>query len=161
MPNPLRTFESKGVTSPRSDVPLGMRVSAIILVLLALALGLGAVFCVIAIVLSPVHPGQNLFALFLGLVGIVALAAAFVCLRAARSLRNAGRWGANVATVFGGLAVASSSLELFNFFRHGGQSADEYFLYPVAPIFLLLGTWLCVYLNLPRVRAGFEKHSNL
>jgi hypothetical protein len=44
----------------------------------------------------------------------------------------------------------------FDFFHAGRQSADEYFLYPVAPILFMLGAWLCIYLNMPRVRSSFE-----
>jgi hypothetical protein len=156
MSEPLRIYESKGATSSWPDVPAGIRFSAIILVLLACAPGLCGLFCIIALVISLMHPGRSLVGVSLGLAGIVALAVALVCLRAAKALRNAQRWGANVATVCGGLAVAFGSLTIFDFFRVGGQSADEYFLYPVAPIFLVLGAWLCIYLNLPRVRSSFK-----
>jgi hypothetical protein len=156
MPEPLRSY---GTTSSRSDVPAGIRFSAIILVLLACALGLCGLFCLIAVVILLAHHGRSLMGISLGLAGVVVLAASLVCLRAATALRNGRLWGANVATVCGGLAVAFGGLVIFDFFHAGRQSADEYFLYPVAPIFLLLGAWLCIYLNMPRVRSGLEKHS--
>jgi hypothetical protein len=158
MPEPLKTY---GTSSSGSDVPSAIRFSATILVFLALALGLLGLFCLIALVILLVHHGRSLIGISLGLAGVAVLAASIVCLRAANALRNARIWGANVATACGVLAVAIGGLVIFDFFHAGSQSADEYFLYPVAPIFLLLGAWLCVYLNLPRVRAGFEKHSDL
>jgi hypothetical protein len=158
MPEPLKTY---GTSSSGSDVPSAIRFSATILVFLAFALGLLGLFCLIALVILLVHHGRSLIGLSLGLAGIAVLAASIVCLRAATALRNARIWGANVATACGVLAIAIGGLVIFDLFHARSQSTDEYFLYPVAPIFLLLGTWLCVYLNLPRVRAGFEKHSNL
>ena len=154
MSEPLRNYET---ASSGSVVPAGIRFSAIILVLMACAMGLCGLFCIVALVISLTHPGRTLVGISLGLAAIVALASAFVCLLAARALQNARRWGANVATVCGGLAVVSSGLDIFNFFHVGKQSADEYFLYPVAPILLVFGTWLCIYLNIPRVRSTFEK----
>jgi drug/metabolite transporter (DMT)-like permease len=153
MPEPLRTY---GTASSWSDVPAGIRFSAIILVLLACALGLCGLFCFIALVILLAHHGRSLIGISLGLAGVVVLAASLVCLRAATALRNARLWAANVATVCGGLAVAFGGLAIFDFFHAGRQSADEYFLYPIVPIFLLLGAWLCIYLNMPRVRSSFQ-----
>jgi hypothetical protein len=158
MPEPLRTY---GTSSSESDVPSAIRFSAIVLVLLAFALGLLGLFCLIALVILLVHHGRSLIGISLGLAGVAVFVASIVCLRAATALRNARSWGANVATACGLLAVAIGGLVSFDLFHAGSRSSDEYFLYPVAPIFLLLGAWLCVYLNLPRVRAGFEKHSDL
>jgi drug/metabolite transporter (DMT)-like permease len=157
MPEPLRTY---GTVSSWSDVPTGIRFSAIILVLLACVLGLCGMFCLVALVILLEHHGQSLIGVSLGIAGVAVFAAAVVCLRAATALRNARIWGANVATVCGGLAVSVGGLITFDFFHAGSHSADEYFLYPMAPIFLLLGAWLCVYLNMPGVRAGFEKRSD-
>ena len=131
-----------------------MRFSAIILVILACALGLCGLFCLIAGVTLLAHHGRNSTALSLGLLSVVALATSLVCFRAANALRNGQRWGANVATVCGGLAVAFGGLISFDFFHAGRQGADEDSLYPVAPILLLLGAWLCIYLNTICVRAG-------
>lgn len=153
MRKPLITY---GATSPPSDIPAGVRFSAIILVLLACALGLCGLFCLIAVVALLAHHGRPLVGLSLGVAGVAMLATSLVCLRAARALQNGRLWGVNVATVCGALAVAFSGLMIFDFFHSGSQGADEYFLYPLAPLFLLLGTWLCIYLNMPHVRSSFE-----
>jgi hypothetical protein len=160
MPEPLRTYEPKEATSSWPDVLPGIRFSAIILVLLAFALGLCGLFCIVALVIAVKHAGQSLVGVSLGLAAIVAFAAALLCFRAAKALRNARRWGANVATVCGGLAIAFGGLAILDFFHAGKQSADEYFLYPIAPVFLLLGAWLCIYLNIARVRSSFENRSD-
>src|SRR6516164_3435465 len=128
MPEPLRTF---GTASLWSDVPTGIRFSAIILVLLACALGLCGLFCFIAVVILLAHHGRSLIGISLGLAGVVILAASLICLRAATALRNARIWGANVATACGGLAVAVGGLVILDFFHAGRHSADEYFLYPI------------------------------
>jgi hypothetical protein len=154
MSEPLGNY---GAVTPWSDMPAGVRVSAIFLVLLACALGLCGVLCLVAVVTLLVHHGRGLAGLPLGLVGVVGLVTSLVCFRAADALRSGRRWGANVATACGGLAVAFGGLLVFDLFHPGRQAADEYFLYPVAPIFLLLGAWLCIYLNLPRVRSSFER----
>jgi len=158
MSEPLKSY---GTTSPWSDMPLGVRFSAIVLVLLGCALGLCGLFCLIAVVILLAHHGRNLTGLSLGLAGVVLLTVSLVCLRAAAAMRNGRRWGANVATVCGGLAAAFGGLIIFDFFNAGRLGADEYLLYPVAPIFLLLGVWLCIYLNMPRVRSSFERRSDL
>jgi hypothetical protein len=157
MPEPLKTYESKGTASSRSDVPAGVRFSAIILVLLACALGVCGIFCVIAVAIILTHHGPALVGVSFGLGAAIAVAASLIGLRGAKALRNAQRWGANVATVCGGLAVVFGGLVILDFFHAGRQSADAYFLYPVAPIFLVLGIWLCIYLNMPQVRSGFAR----
>lgn len=153
MREPLSAY---GAKMPSSDMPAGVRFSAIILVLLACALGLCGLFCLIAVVILLAHHGRGLVGLSLGLASVAILAASLVCLRAATALRNGQLWAANVATVCGGLAVAFGGLVVFDFFHAGRQGADEYFLYPVAPVVLLLGAWLCIYLNMPRVRSSFD-----
>jgi hypothetical protein len=153
MSDPLRLSLSQRTTS--TDVPIGIRFSAILLALWACVLGLCGLFCLITVVITSMHGDRS--EIFLGVGFVFAFATALFCLRAARALLNAERWGANVATVCGGLAVAFGCLVILNFFHIGRQSADEYFLYPVAPIFLLLGAWLCIYLNMPRVRSSFER----
>jgi hypothetical protein len=134
MPEPLRTY---GTASSRSDVPAGIRFSAIILAL-ACALGLCRLFCFFALVILLAHHGGSLIGIFLGLAGVVVFAGSLVCLRAATASRNARLWAANMATIFGGLAIAFGGFAIFDFFHAGRQSADEYFLYPLVPIFPLL-----------------------
>jgi hypothetical protein len=141
-------------------MPGGVRFSAIILVVLAFALGLCGLFCLIAVAMLLAHHGRSLTGIALGLLSLVVLTTSLVCFRAANALRNGQRWGANVATVCGGLALVFGGVIGFDFFHPGRQAADEYFLYPVAPVLLLLGAWLCIYLNIPRVRAAFEKRSD-
>ncbi len=114
-----------GATSPSSDTPAGVRFSAIILVLLACALGLCGLFCFTAIVILLAHHGRPLVGFSLGLAGFAILATSIVCLRAARALQNGRLWGANMATVFGALAVAFSGLMIFDLFHAGKQSANE------------------------------------
>lgn len=154
MSDPMRLFVSLRTTS--ADVPVGVRFSAILLVLWACMLGLCGLFCLITVAISLMHGDWSITSFGVGF--ILAIAAGLFCVRAAKALRNAERWGANVATVCGGLAVALGSFIIRDFFSSGGgRSADEYFLYPIAPIFVVLGAWLCIYLNIPRVRSGFEK----
>lgn len=157
MSEPLGTY---GTTSSFSDMPGGVRFSAIILVVIACALGLCGLFCLIAVATLLAHHGRSLTGIELGLLSLVVLATSLVCFRAANALRNGQRWGANVATVCGGLALVLGGVIGFDFFHPGRQGADEYFLYPVAPVLLLLGAWLCIYLNMPRVRVAFEKRSD-
>ena len=152
----LKPLIAYGDKPPSSDMSVGVRFSAIILVLLACALGLCGLFCIIAVAILLAHHGRLLVGFSLALAGVAMLATFLICLRAARALQNRRLWGVNVATVCGALAAAFSGLMIFDFFHAGRQSADEYFLYPLAPIFFLLGTWLCIYLNTPRVRSSFE-----
>lgn len=157
MPEPL---ESYSTSSPSFDVHGGVRFSAILLVLLGCALGLCGLFCLIAVVIVLTNHGRSLTSLALGTGAVVLLAASLACVRAAMALRNGRLWGANVATVCGGLTVAMGGLIAFDFFHARGQVADEYFIYPLAPIFLVVGAWLCIYLNMPRVRSDFDRRSD-
>ena len=152
----LRTYEA---ASSRTDVPIGIRVSAIILVLLACALALCGLFCLIAFVISLIHHGRGLATPSLFLGGTVLCATSLVCFRAATALQSGRLWGAIVGTVCGGLAVSLGRLLVFDLFNPRRHSPDEYFLYPVAPIFLLLGAWLCLYLSRPHVRSLFRQSS--
>ncbi len=153
MSDSLRNHDIVGTWS---EAPLGVRFSSIILVLFALVLMVCALFCLIAGGTVLVHHGRSSTGLYLGVAGCAGIAASFVCFRAASALRNALRWGANVATGCGGLAVVFGSMLAFDFLRASKPSADEYFLYPLVPVFLLVGIWLCIYLNLPRVRSRFN-----
>ena len=157
MPEPLKSYRA---SSPSSDMHVGVRFSAILLMLLACALGVCGLFCLIAVVTVLTNHERILTSLALGAGAVALLAASFVCVRAATALRNGRRWGANVATVFGGFTAAVGGLIAFDFFRARGQAADEYFIYPLAPIFLLAGAWLCIYLNLPYIRSDFDQHSD-
>ncbi len=154
MSEPLRNYD----TATFYDVPLGIRFSSILLVLVALGIGLCALFCWIALAALSLNHGRSWTGLYLGVAGGVGLTASLVCFRAAAALRSELRWGANVATVFGGITVLSGSILVIDFFHAGLPSADEYFLYPVAPIILLIGVWLCIYLNVPYVRSRFNQH---
>lgn len=156
MPDLLRDFPSQRTES--SDVPTGVRFSAILLVLWACFLGLCGTFCLITLIISVMY--RDRFVTLLGLGFVLAVAGALFCFRAARALRGAQLWGANVAAICGGLAIALGCPVIFDWIHGGTQSADEYFLYPVAPIFVIFGLWLCIYLNIPRVRASFGRQPN-
>src|SRR5712664_1847445 len=153
MSDPLRISASQRTTS--SDVRAGVRFSAILLVLWACVLGLCGIFCLITLVISWMHRDRSV--LLLGLGFVLAVAGTLFCFRAARALHSAQSWGANVATLCGGLAVALGCSAIFDLIHGGTHSADEYFLYPVAPIFVVFGLWLCIYLNIPRVRSDFRR----
>lgn len=153
MPDPLRIFPSQITAS--SDVPTGVRFSAILLVLWACFLGICGTFCLIALVISVMY--RDRFDIPLGLGFVLAIAGALFCFRAARGLRGAQSWAANVATICGGLGIALGCPVIFDWIHNGTRSADEYFLYLVDPIFIIFGLWLCIYLNIPRVRSSFRR----
>jgi hypothetical protein len=146
--------------SPQSDIPAGVRFSAVIMVLFAFGSGLCGLFCLIAVVMLLVNHGSFGTGIALGIGGILVLGACLVCLRAASALRSGLTWGANLAVAVGGFAIALGGTVLFDLFHSRGHIADEYFVYPVAPALLLLGVWLCVYLNIPSVRLRFDKRSD-
>ena len=139
-----------------ADVPAGIRFSAILVVLWGRILGLCGIFCLITIAISLTNRDRSLALLVLGF--ILAVAGAFLCFRAASALHSAQSWGANVAIICGGLAVVLGCSAILDLVHGETHSADEYFLYPIAPSFIVCGLWLCIYLTIPRVRAFFESH---
>jgi len=151
----LISFRSE-VASKHDDVLLGVRFSAVLLVIFGCATALIAVFLVIALcIFIAGHSDLTAIALFVLGAGS-ATTISLLCIRAAGALHNARRWGAIVAIACGIVLVTFGTLTVIDLYHPARQSADEYFLFPIAPICIAVGAWWCIYLSLPHVRSTLK-----
>lgn len=86
------------------------------------------------------------------LIVVITSGLSWLCIRAARALRQARRWGAYVAMAFGLLLLVFTGSFIYDMHHPERQSTDEAFGIFVVPFMLVVGLWWCVYLNLPHVR---------
>ncbi len=143
---------------------LGLRISAGLLVALGCLLGIYVLFFGFILSISAVRhlhgypPTLDRPNWFLSLVIIIGTTSAltYLCFRAAAGLRDAQRWAAYIAVGFGLLLLLFSGTIIYDWFHPDRQSADEYFSILIVPIWIAVGLWWCVYLNLPYVRAHFK-----
>jgi hypothetical protein len=144
----------------RTDL-LGLKVSAGLLVALGCLWGLYAMFFAALLAVTGVrawkghvYSPSNLRWLGTSLLLVLIMAAlTLLCIRAAKALRNARRWGAYVAISFGLMLLLFSGAFVYDMYHPERQGPDDYFGILFVPFTLLLGLWWCVYLNLPHVRA--------
>jgi hypothetical protein len=144
---------------------LGLRISAVLLVLLGCHFGLFVSFFVLVFVDTVIRdlqghvPASEMTHSFAGLLIAIGISSAltYLCFRAARDLREAQRWAAFVAMGFGLLSLLFSGSFVYDMFHPERQSPDEEFGLLFIPFFLAIGLWWCVYLNLPHVRARLRR----
>jgi hypothetical protein len=143
---------------------IGLRISAGLLIAMGCLIGLYVPFFVLMLGVSVVrhlhgHPPAtdkpNWF-LNVSIAICTASALTYLCFRAAAGLYNARRWAAYVAIGFGLLLLWVSGMFIYDWFHPERQGPDEYFGILIVPIFVALGLWWCIYLNLPYVRAHFK-----
>jgi hypothetical protein len=149
--------DTKG--TDESDLP-GLKFSAGLLVALGCLWGLYAVLFASMLVIAGVralqggvHTGSDVRFLLTSIL-IVAITSAFtwLCIRAARALRQARRWGAYVAMAFGLLLLLFAGDIIYDMYYPHLQVPDEGYGILLVPFMLIVGLWWCVYLNLPHVR---------
>jgi hypothetical protein len=154
------------IKSDRREELLGLRISAVLLVMLGGLFALYVPFFILVLGVAVVRhlhshvssSGSPSF--FLGLlVGLcIASALSYLCFRAAAGLRDAQRWAAYVAVAFGLLLLLFSGDVIYDYLHPERQSPDEGFVMLAVPFLVAVGLWLCVYMSLPSVRARFEKN---
>jgi len=155
--DPNARFAGEG--TEESDLP-GLKFSAGLLGALGCLWGLYAVLFVAMSVVAGVRawegrlrgPSDAHFLLTSILIVIITSALTWLCIRAARALREARRWGAYVAIAFGLLLLLFTGDFIYDMYHPERQSPDEAFGILVVPFMLIVGLWWCVYLNLPHVR---------
>ena len=136
----------------QKDLP-GLRISAVLLILLGCLFVLYALLCGLIICLSVIrHAHASEMPLWL-LTLCLLCALSYLCYRAAKGLHKAQRWAAYVAIGFGLLLLWFSGSCIYDWFHPERQIPDEAFGILVIPILVAVGLWWCVYLNLPHVRA--------
>ena len=81
----------------------------------------------------------------------------WLCIKAAKALRDARRWGAYVAMVFGFFLLLIPALFTYDMYHPERQSVDEGDGMVLIPFILFVGLWWCIYLNLPHVRAHLRR----
>ncbi len=86
-------------------------------------------------------------------VVVIASGFTWLCVRAAKALREGRRWGAYVAIAFGLLLLVFTGGFIYDMYHPERQSPDEAFGILIVPFMFAVGLWWCVYLNLPHVRA--------
>lgn len=154
---------------------MGVRISAVLLFLLGCFSGFCALFLagLLGAEVSWVWKGRQSKADGLHLAGwllivvVVCAGAAYLCIKAAPSLREARVWAAYVAMAIGLLFLLFPAFFAYLlFFFHPEQQAqapDDYFVILIVPFLCFLfvvGLWWCIYLNLPHVRAYFREGSS-
>jgi len=135
---------------------LGLRISAVLLVLLGCLFGLYALICGLVICVSVIRHAHASEMPFWLLALCITCALTYLCIRAAKGLREAQRWAAYVAMGCGLLLLWFSASGIYDWFHPERQIPDEAFGILIIPIFIAVGLWWCVYLNLPHVRAHFR-----
>ena len=146
-----------------------MRASSVLLVLLGCLFGAYVPFFGLFLAVSVLrhirgHPSasDSQSWLLTSLIGIcIATALCYLCFRAASALRNCQRWAAYVAQGFGFLLLLFSGLVIHGWFHPERRGPDEDFGLLIVPLFVAVGLWWCVYLNLPSVRKRFENAQTL
>lgn len=148
-----------GLARDDSDL-LGLRFSAGLLVALGCLWCLYAVFFAVILGVEGVrawrgqlhNPSNAHWFLTSFLLAVLMCALTWLCIRAARALREARRWGAYVAMAFGLLLLLFTGDFIYDMYHPERQSPDEGFGIFIVPFMLIVGLWWCVYLNLPHVR---------
>ena len=72
---------------------------------------------------------------------IIMSALTWLCIRAAKALYDARRWGAYVAMVFGLLLLLFTGSFVYDIYRPERQGPDEYFLILIVPFALVVALW--------------------
>ncbi len=142
-----------------SDLP-SLRFSAGLLVALGCLWALYALLFFSLLVIAGVralqgrsHPASDArFLLTSTSVIVIASGLTWLCIRAAKALRDARRWGAYVAMGFGVLLLLFTGSFVYDMYHPERQSPDEAFGILIVPFMFAVGLWWCVYLNLPHVR---------
>jgi hypothetical protein len=141
--------------------PIGVRISAGLLFFVGATAVLPFIFCIY--LFGNCLAGRDSHGATAATLVVAALNGAFIvlCIRGASAMHRGRRWGASVATAMGFCLLALSAPLTFDYFHPERQSADEYFLIMLVPLFVAVGLWWCVYLNLPHARAylrSLERH---
>jgi uncharacterized membrane protein len=139
---------------------LGLKFSAGLLVALGCLWGLYAILFASMLVIAGVRALQGRahnvsdarFLLTSALVIVITSALTWLCIRAAKALREARQWGAYVAMAFGLLLLLFTGTFVYDMYHPERQGPDEAFGILIVPFMCLVGLWWCVYLNLPYVR---------
>lgn len=135
---------------PKESDLQGIGISAGLLFGLGCLWGFYAVFFALLEIAGPRHTRWSVKPMLtIVLIGLLS----WLCIRAARALRETRQWGAYVAIVFGILLLLFVGRIINDMYHPERQVNDEGYALLLTPFIAGVGLWWCVYLNLPRVRS--------